>query len=49
MAEIAKAPVAEVIRGMMPFLWAMILLLGIIIFFPGLTTWLPDLVLGPPK
>jgi len=49
MAEIAKAPVAEVIRGVLPFLWAMILLLGLIIFFPVLTTWLPDLVLGPPK
>lgn len=47
MAEVAKAPVAEVIRGMVPFLWAMLLLLGIVILFPGLTTWLPDLVLGP--
>lgn len=49
MAEIAKAPVAEVIRGMLPFLWAMMLLLAIVILFPELTTWLPDLVLGPAR
>lgn len=49
MAEVAKAPVAEVIRGMLPFLWAMMLLLGSVILFPGLTTWLPDLVLGPAR
>jgi C4-dicarboxylate transporter DctM subunit len=49
MAEIAKAPVEEVIRGVMPFLCSMVLLLGVIIFCPGLTTWLPDLILGAPK
>jgi C4-dicarboxylate transporter DctM subunit len=46
MAEVAKAPVAEVVGGMIPFLVAMIALLLIIIFFPAITTWLPDILLG---
>lgn len=46
MAEVAKAPVAEVIRGTLPFLCSMILLLGLVIYFPALATWLPNLVMG---
>ena len=49
MAEVAKAPVSEVIGGMMPFLAAMLVLLLLIIFFPVIATWLPDLVLGAAR
>lgn len=46
MAEVAKAPVAEVQRGTLPFLLAMLVLWVLIILFPGISTTLPDLVLG---
>ncbi|MBX3530677.1 MAG: TRAP transporter large permease [Rhizobiaceae bacterium] len=46
MAEVAKAPVAEVQRGMMPFFIAMLLMWVAVIFVPDISTWLPDLVLG---
>lgn len=49
MAEVAKAPISEVIGGMMPFLAAMLVLLLLIIFFPVIATWLPDLVLGAAR
>lgn len=49
MADVAKAPVTEVFRGTISFLCAMVLLLGFVIFFPELTMWLPDLVLGPSR
>ena len=48
-AEVARAPVAEVMRGTLPFLGAMLVLLALVIFFPGLATWLPNLVLGPGR
>jgi len=46
MAEVAKAPVREVERGMMPFFFAMLVLWALIIFFPALSTALPNFVLG---
>jgi len=46
MAEVAKAPVTEVQRGMLPFLAAMIVLWIAVILFPAVSTWLPNLVLG---
>lgn len=46
MAEVAKAPVAEVERGMLPFFFAMLVLWGLVIFVPELSTGLPDYVLG---
>jgi C4-dicarboxylate transporter, DctM subunit len=49
MAEVARAPVAEVMRGVLPFLAVMIVLLLLVVLFPGLATWLPDLVLGPGR
>ncbi|MCG6121939.1 MAG: TRAP transporter large permease [Microvirga sp.] len=47
MAEVARAPVSEVIRGVLPFLAAMVILLLLVIFIPEIATWLPDLVFGP--
>jgi C4-dicarboxylate transporter DctM subunit len=49
MAEVARAPVSEVMRGVLPFLGLMLVLLLLVVFFPGLATWLPDLVLGPAR
>jgi C4-dicarboxylate transporter DctM subunit len=49
MAEAAKAPVREVERGVIPFLLAMLVLLILITLFPSISTWLPNLVLGPPR
>lgn len=46
MANITKAPITEVIRGVAPFLLLMILLLALVTFVPALSTYLPDLVLG---
>jgi len=49
MAEVAKAPVAEVIRGVMPFLLLMIGLVLVVTLVPEISTWLPNLVLGPSR
>ena len=46
LATISTAPVGEVIRGMLPFLILLLIVLGIITYVPILTLWLPDLVLG---
>ena len=46
LATISAAPVGEVIRGMLPFLILLLIVLGIITYVPILTLWLPDLVLG---
>lgn len=46
MAEVAKAPVSEVERGMLPFFGAMLVLWALVIFFPELSTGLPNAVLG---
>jgi C4-dicarboxylate transporter, DctM subunit len=37
----------EAIRGLLPFLVLLLVVLSIIIFVPSLTLWLPDAVLGP--
>ncbi|MEQ9814653.1 MAG: TRAP transporter large permease [Azospirillaceae bacterium] len=47
MAGIAKAPVAEVIRGTLPFLVGMIGLVMLVTFYSPIVTFLPDLILGP--
>lgn len=46
MAEVAKAPVREVLRGLVPFFLSMLVLWVAVILFPELSTALPDLVLG---
>jgi C4-dicarboxylate transporter DctM subunit len=46
LATISEAPIGEVIRGILPFLILLLIVLGIITYVPILTLWLPDLVFG---
>ncbi len=46
LATISTAPVGEVIRGILPFLILLLMVLGIITYVPALTLWLPRLVYG---
>ncbi len=44
LSTISQAPVGEVIRGILPFLILLLIVLGIITYVPILTLWLPHLV-----
>ncbi len=46
LSTISAAPVGEVIRGILPFLLLLLIVLGIITYVPVLTLWLPRLVFG---
>ena len=46
LSTISTAPIGEVIRGILPFLVLLLIVLGIITYFPPLTMWLPALVYG---
>jgi len=46
LATISAAPVGEVIRGIMPFLIILLIVLGIITYVPALTMWLPNAIMG---
>ena len=46
LSTISDAPVGEVIRGILPFLILLLIVLGIITYVPSLTMWLPGLVYG---
>ena len=46
LSTISDAPIGEVIRGILPFLILLLIVLGIITYVPVLTLWLPDLLLG---
>ncbi len=46
LSTISAAPVGEVIRGILPFLILLLIVLGIITYVPILTMWLPQLVYG---
>lgn len=43
-AGIARAPLAEVVKGIMPFLFAVLIVLTLVTFIPALSNWLPDLL-----
>lgn len=43
-AGIARAPLAETVKGVAPFLTAALVVLVLITFIPALSTWLPDLL-----
>lgn len=43
-AGIARAPLAEVVKGIMPFLLAVLVVLTLVTFIPALSNWLPDLL-----
>ena len=46
LSTISAAPVGEVIRGILPFLILLLIVLGIITYVPILTMWLPQQVYG---
>ncbi|MEP5453730.1 TRAP transporter large permease [Roseibium sp.] len=46
LSSISKAPVTEVVRGVLPFFVGMLAFLMLITFVPVLSTWLPGLVFG---
>ncbi|HEX3864454.1 MAG TPA: TRAP transporter large permease [Stellaceae bacterium] len=46
LATISDAPIGEVIRGILPFLLLLLLVLGIITYVPELSLWLPHLIYG---
>ena len=44
LANISKAPISEVIRGVAPFVALLVVFLLIVMFFPELSLWLPNAV-----
>lgn len=44
MTKIANVPLRHIVRDVLPFLYAMIVSLGLITFFPSLVLWLPRLL-----
>ncbi|MFL5252074.1 MAG: TRAP transporter large permease [Rhodopila sp.] len=46
LSTISDAPIGEVIRGILPFLVLLLVVLGIITYMPSLTIWLPGVVYG---
>ena len=42
----SKGPVSDVIWGAIPFVFAMLALVGLLMAFPGLALWLPKVVMG---
>ncbi len=46
LSTISDAPIGEVIRGILPFLVILLIVLGIITYWPALTLWLPQYVYG---
>src|SRR5215470_5914096 len=46
LSTISAAPVGETIRGILPFLVLLLLVLSIIVLVPSLTLWLPNEILG---
>jgi C4-dicarboxylate transporter DctM subunit len=46
LSSIASAPMSEAIRGILPFLILLLVVLAIIVAVPSLTLWLPNAVLG---
>ncbi len=47
MVEVGKVPFEKVTMAVIPFLIPLIAVLILLTYIPGLTVWLPDLVLGP--
>lgn len=46
LSTISDAPVGEVIRGILPFLILLLVVLGLITYVPAMTLWLPNAVFG---
>lgn len=46
LSTISDAPIGEVIRGILPFLILLLIVLGLITYIPAMTLWLPNAVFG---
>jgi C4-dicarboxylate transporter DctM subunit len=46
-SNISKIPLAQVLRGTMPFFFLMVGLLIVVTYIPVVSTWLPNLLMGP--
>lgn len=46
LSSLSKADLMEIVRGVLPFLALMLVLLIIVILFPSISLWLPNLVYG---
>ena len=46
LSTVSDAPIMEVIKGIIPFILLLLLVLGIITYVPILSLWLPNLVYG---
>ena len=46
-SNISKIPLAQVLRGTMPFFVLMVGLLLVVTYIPIISTWLPNLLMGP--
>jgi tripartite ATP-independent transporter DctM subunit len=42
-------PLKTILRGSMPFVACMVLAIALLSVFPGLATWLPDVLMGPAR
>jgi C4-dicarboxylate transporter DctM subunit len=41
---VPDVPITTIFRGTMPFLWAMVIMLGLVLIFPDLALWLPKML-----
>jgi C4-dicarboxylate transporter, DctM subunit len=46
LSTISDAPIGEVIRGILPFLVVLLIVLGLITYVPIMTLWLPNAIFG---
>ncbi|MBU2532768.1 MAG: TRAP transporter large permease [Alphaproteobacteria bacterium] len=46
LSSVAKQPVGTAIRGILPYLLLMLVLLGLVTYIPEISLWLPNLVYG---
>lgn len=46
-SNISKIPLAQVLRGTMPFFFLMVGLLILVTYIPIISTWLPNMLMGP--
>ncbi len=44
---VPDVPLSTVLRGALPFMLCMVVAIIILCIFPGIVTWLPDLLMGP--
>jgi C4-dicarboxylate transporter DctM subunit len=46
-SNISNIPLNQVLRGTMPFFGLMVVMLLVVTYIPVISTWLPDLLMGP--